>query len=95
MIALACFSFLCGAVLAQRFTVLILLPIIVLGWLAIAMLGFAADLGGWWIIVAMNVGATTLQLGYLAGILAIALVSRARTSRKPSETARKSRPQPI
>ena len=95
MIALACFSFLCGAVLAQRFTVLILLPIIVLGWVAIAMIGFAADLGGWWIILAMNVGATTLQVGYLGGIVALALLAAGRSNRKTDEAARKSRPQTI
>ena len=76
MIALACFSFLCGAVLAQRFMVLILLPAIALGATAVTATAAAAGLDGWWTLLAICVIAVTLQLGYLAGICTHAILQR-------------------
>jgi len=93
MIALACFSFLSGAVLAQRFIVLVLLPSIFLGALAVAVGGTAAGFDRWTTLLAVCIVIVTLQLGYLAGLLMRAIVVAARAARKARDAERKPRPQ--
>lgn len=93
MIALACFSFLCGAVLAQRFVVLVLLPAILVGAVAVAVGGAIAGIDGWTMLLATCIVTVALQLGYLAGALTRAIVIAARAGRKARDAERKPRPQ--
>ena len=93
MIALACFSFLSGAVLAQRFVVLVLLPSIFLGALAVSLGGAVAGFDRWNVVLAVCIVTVALQLGYLAGLLVRAIVVAARAARKARDAERKPRPQ--
>ena len=93
MVAFACFSFLCGAVLAQRFVVLVLLPAILFGALATVIAGGAAGYDAWTILLSVCVVAVTMQLGYLAGMFARTIITALRTSRKAGDAESKARPQ--
>jgi hypothetical protein len=58
-----------SAMLAFRFSVLILLPAILLAWLPVLVRGIAIGSSGSSIALHMVLAAFVLQLGYLAGIL--------------------------
>jgi len=68
MIATSIISFLFGAVLGQRFTVLVLIP----GMMIVMVLATGAAIthphAAWWIIAMAAAAAVCLQAGYFAGI---------------------------
>jgi hypothetical protein len=67
MAALAIFTFLCGAVLAFRFRVLVLYPIIAIGATFGLVLGIAAGSSLWTVALGIITTAMALQVGYLFG----------------------------
>jgi len=69
MIAASIISFLCGAVLGQRFNVLVLVPAIAIVFTLSVIAGFAHPQGAWWIIRMAASGAICLQCGYFFGIV--------------------------
>ena len=70
MIAASIISFLFGAVLGQRFTVVILVPAVAIVLVLSVGAGFAHPQAAWWTIRMAGVGAICLQCGYFAGIVA-------------------------
>jgi hypothetical protein len=90
MAAFAILAFLCGAVLAFRFTVLVLYPIIAVGATFAVVLGLGAGNSLWTVTLAILTAAMALQLGYVFGLagrmsLVVARVS-ARRSRRAAPT---------
>jgi hypothetical protein len=67
MAALAILAFLCGAVLAFRFRVLVLYPVIALGATFGMVFGLAAGASLWTVTVGIVTAAMALQAGYLFG----------------------------
>lgn len=67
MTATAIIAFFAGAILAQRFRVFILIPLLLLAACASVIAVFAAATGGWYFFFAVIVAAIGLQLGYLSG----------------------------
>jgi hypothetical protein len=78
MAMLVIFSILTGAVLGLRFKVLILVPVIVLSFVAIGGIGAALGMSGRAIAVAFVVAATALQAGYLIGTVIRFTIAAAR-----------------
>ncbi len=68
MIASSIISFLFGAVLGQRFTVLVLVPAIVIVMILATAAAIAHPQAAGWIIAMAAVAAVCLQCGYFAGI---------------------------
>ena len=71
MIATSMISFLFGAVLGQRFTVLVLIPAMVVVAVGAAITHPQAS---WWIVALAAVAAVCLQCGYFVGIILRQLV---------------------
>jgi len=69
MIAVSMISFLFGAVLGQRFNVLVLVPAIAIVLVVSAGAGLAHPQAAWWILRMAGAGAICLQCGYFAGIV--------------------------
>jgi len=67
MSALVILAFLVGAVLAQRFRVLVIVPVAGIIWFAAIAIGISRESGVLWIATMMAATVTMLQLGYLAG----------------------------
>jgi hypothetical protein len=67
---------LAGAVLGLRFKVLILAPAVTLTTLFAAIVGIKRGDMFWSIAIAMILGVTAIQVGYLAGILIRAKIER-------------------
>jgi hypothetical protein len=68
MISLSVISFLFGAVLAQRFKVLVLVPAMAIIIMLSVGVGSTDASPAWWIVLLAVVASTCLQLGYFAGI---------------------------
>ena len=93
MIVLSMVSFLVGALLGQRFKVMVLIPAVA------AVLTLAVGIGvthahtGWSIVLMAAAAATSMQIGYLIGIsihhvLATPLSSRSSPLTSPTTSAR-------
>jgi hypothetical protein len=70
MIAASMISFLFGAVLGQRFNVVVLVPAVAIVLVLSFGVGFAHAQTAWWIVRMAAAGAICLQFGYFAGITA-------------------------
>lgn len=68
MIWLAIFSLLVGAVLAQRFKVVVLVPATVMVLATATGTGFVQAQSAWWTILLAVAGTASIQIGYLAGL---------------------------
>jgi hypothetical protein len=60
-------AFLIGAILGLRFRVLVLIAPVIIGFVAILAVGIASGSGAGFILFAVFLGLTALQLGYVAG----------------------------
>jgi len=69
MIATSMISFLFGAVLGQRFTVLVLIPAMVVVMVIAMGAAITHPQTAWWITAMAAAAALCLQCGYFAGIL--------------------------
>jgi hypothetical protein len=69
MIAASMISFLFGAVLGQRFNVVVLVPPVAIVLVLSVGAGFAHPQAAWWIVRMAGAGAICLQCGYFAGIV--------------------------
>ena len=69
MITASMISFLFGAVLGQRFNVLVLVPAVAIVLVLSVGAGFAHPQAAWWIVRIAGAGAICLQCGYFAGIV--------------------------
>ena len=67
MIMLVVFGFLTGMLIGLRFTVLVLVPVIMLTWMLTISIDAMRGLGFWWVVLDMFVLSTALQFGYVAG----------------------------
>jgi hypothetical protein len=70
-----------GMLIAQRFTVLILIPLIMLSIIVIGSIGVARGAAVWTILVNTGLTVIALQIGYLLGTAAHHLTVLARASR--------------
>ena len=70
MIAASMISFLFGAVLGQRFNVVVLVPAVAIVLFLSVGAGFAHPQAVWWIVRMAAAGAICLQCGYFSGIVA-------------------------
>jgi NADH:ubiquinone oxidoreductase subunit 6 (subunit J) len=68
MIAASMISFLFGAVMGQRFNVVVLVPAVAVMLVLSVGAGFAHPQAAWWITRTAAAGAICLQCGYFAGI---------------------------
>jgi hypothetical protein len=68
MIATSMISFLFGAVLGQRFTVLVLIPAMIIVMILAIGAAITHPQAAWWIIAMAAAAAVCLQCGYFAGI---------------------------
>ena len=92
MILLAAISLLVGAVLAQRFKVMVLVP--ATGFMLVAAMGtaFVQAHTAWWTILVAAAGVASLQIGYFIGlgircVLEEAPLSETPRSFKPSASS--------
>ena len=69
MIAASMISFLFGAVLGQRFNVVVLVPAVAIVLVLSVGAGFAHPQAAWWILRMAGAAAICLQCGYFAGIV--------------------------
>lgn len=69
MLAVLMISLLLGAVLGQRFTVLVLVPAMAIVMVVSVGAGWTQPQSAWWIIKMAGAAAICLQCGYFAGIL--------------------------
>jgi hypothetical protein len=67
MIPTAIIALLAGAVLAQRFRIFILLPLLALAAFAAIIAAFATGTDAWHFVFVAIIAAVGLQIGYLAG----------------------------
>ncbi len=67
MIAASIISFLFGAILGQRFSVLVLVPAIAIVLALSILAGLTHPHAAWWIIQTAATGAICLQCGYFVG----------------------------
>ena len=77
MVLVAILTVLIGAVLAQRFRVLFLVPTALAGWLLTVIIGVTSGFEAWTIVWAGLLGSAGIQFGYLAAI-AISEIDRRR-----------------
>ena len=75
-----------GAVLGQRFKVLILGPTIIIGLAASLAFGIAHHDNLWSTLLVMAVTTTALQIGYLGGIITRYVIAAARVGRNSPRT---------
>ena len=71
-----------GAAAAMRLRVFLLFPLILLCFIVVTAWGLAQNETGWSIVVMNVVGSTSLQLGYLVGLVPSFLIVSARQSRR-------------
>jgi hypothetical protein len=90
MITLVVVGFLTGMLFGLRFTILVLVPVIMITWMLTISIDAMRGLGFWWVILDMFVVSTALQFGYVAGgalaILRSALESISSLSRRTVAT---------
>src|SRR3954454_19154352 len=84
MILLAGFGLLTGILLGLRFTVLILVPVIILVGAFTISIDIMSGMGFWWIVLDIFVVSVALQMGYVAGA-ALALLRHGTASIIDSE----------
>lgn len=77
-----------GAAAGMRFRVFVLFPLIILSFIVVTAWGLAQSQTGWSILLMDLVGAASLQVGYLTGLVPNFLIISARQSRREQ-------PQPI
>ena len=92
MLLLAIISLLTGAVLAQRFKIMVLVPATALVLATAAAAGLAQAHSAWWTILVAAMGSASIQVGYIVGlgmryVLKAPLSDRPQSFR-PSESAR-------
>jgi putative Ca2+/H+ antiporter (TMEM165/GDT1 family) len=88
MVGLALFTFLCGAVLAFRYRVMMVVLGILIAWAMVVSAGFAIGTSAGTVALAMIITAVALQLGYLSGSgVRFALVAARARARRPVEAA--------
>ena len=68
MILLGIISVLIGAVLAQRFKIMVLVPATATVLVAAVAAGLAQAHTAWWVILAAALVATSMQVGYIVGL---------------------------
>jgi hypothetical protein len=76
--------FVAGIVLGLRYRIVILVPAVVFVGMFALIVGIARGDHIWSIILAMMIGGTAVQLGYLAGILIHAAIARVIAARSQS-----------
>src|ERR1700730_12259213 len=89
MIILAAIGLLVGAALGLRFSVFILIPAICLALIIAAIDGIARGHEVWWIASTMVIAATSIQVGYIGGIVVRSAsegMTATRDDRKPMPT---------
>ena len=84
MMTLAMISVLVGMVLGQRFNILILVPTMAIALIFAVGVGIARDDTFWRIVLLAVAVASSLQVGYLAGIVIRHVLVAARSSRSPA-----------
>ena len=90
MLVLSTVSFLVGAVLAQRFQIMVLIPAVA------AVLTLAVGIGvtnaytSWSIVVTAATAATSMQIGYLIGMTIHGLLAAASSRSAPQTSTRHS-----
>ena len=84
MIMLVVFGFLTGMLFGLRFTVLVLVPVIMLTWMLTISIDAMRGLGFWWVVLDMFVLSTALQFGYVAGGALAILRSALDATQEPS-----------
>lgn len=92
MAAFAILAFLCGAVLAFRFKVLVLYPIIALGATFAMVLGLSAGHSLWTVTLGIVTAGMALQLGYAFGTAGRMSIVMARVSARRSRRTATSLP---
>jgi hypothetical protein len=85
MLVVAAVSVVAGVVLRQRWTVLSILPAMLVATLVIAGVGMAMSFGFWSIALAVVASAVCLQVGYLAGGAVDLAALAARKKRAPKD----------
>jgi hypothetical protein len=93
MIILAAIGLLVGAALGLRFSVFILIPAICFALIIAAVDGIARGHEVWWIASTMVIAATSIQVGYIGGIVvrsASEVMTATRDDRKPMPTSTRS-----
>ena len=68
MMTLSMISFLVGAVLGQRFKIVVLIPAFAIVLIFVVGTGVALAQTAWWIVLMAAAAVTCLQIGYLVGI---------------------------
>jgi hypothetical protein len=89
MITISMISFLFGAALGQRFSVLVLIPAMTLVLVLAVGAGVTNAQAVWWVVLMAAIAAICLQLGYFAGIGVrhILLAAQSRASVAAAETS--------
>ena len=88
MLVLSTVSFLVGAVLAQRFKIMVLIPAVATVLTLAVGLGVANAYTFWSIVVTAATAATSMQIGYLIGISIHDFLAAASSRSAPSTSAR-------
>jgi hypothetical protein len=92
MAAFTILAFLCGAVLAFRFRVFMLYPIIGIGAMFGLVIGLAAGNNLWSVTLGIVTGAMALQVGYLFGTMGRMSLIAAQVSARRHRRAMRSHP---
>jgi hypothetical protein len=82
MLSFLTIGILVGTLFGLRFKVFVLVPVIVLAWAIIAVIGVANGYGGWKLAAALTIIAISIQMGYLCGSALCSLARTAWTSRE-------------
>lgn len=81
MLAISMICLLLGAVLGQRFTVLVLVPAMAIVMVVSVWAGWTHPHSAWWIVKMAGAAAICLQCGYFAGITSRHFVDAMRSRR--------------
>ena len=88
MLVLSTVSFLVGAALAQRYTIMVLLPAVATVLTLAVGIGVTNAYTFWSIVVTAATAATSMQIGYLIGMSIHGLLAAASSRPAPSTTGR-------
>ena len=88
MLVLSTVSFFVGAVLAQRFKIMVLVPAVATVLTLAVGIGVTNALTAWSIVLTAAATATSMQIGYLIGISIHDVLAAASSSSAPSTSAR-------
>ncbi len=88
MLALSTVSFLVGAALAQRYTIMVLLPAVATVLTLAVGIGVTNAYTFWSIVVTAATAATSMQIGYLIGMSIHGLLAAASSRPAPSTSGR-------